>query len=679
MNMPAVQIKSFAADGGWNRETPPLRLKPGVLRDALNFECNISGGYSLISGYERYDGRTSPSSAVYYTVPATVTGSWTLGDTVNGLVSGATGKVIAQSNTGLVVTKVTGTFQAGEVLQISGSNVATCTAANYVGGAPSLKLDAQYIALAANQYRADIGLVPGSGSVLGVWIYQDVVYAFRNNVGGTAAEMFKSSGTGWQAVTLYNEISFSNGNTATPADGATLTQGGVTATVKRVVTQSGAWSGTAAGRFIITNPTGGNFAAGAATLSGGATVSLNGVQTAITLAPNGRYEFCNSNFGGALGSKRMYGCDGVNRSFEFDGTVFVPIVTGMSSDTPSHVFEHLNYLFLSFGPSVQNSALGNPYSWSPILGASEMNAGDTVTAFKQLQGGTSNPALLVSTRGMLKILYGTGPSSWSLIPYATESGAIANTVQRVGQAMMLSDRGISLMSQTQAFGNFEQATITQNIRSWLALEKTKASASMICREKNQYRLFFNDGYGLYCTMNGELLVGLTPVQFPTPIACACSGDFSDGTERKFIGTTDGYVHQLDSGTSFDGVAINFLLNFAWFNAGGARILKRWRNCAIEIQGTSYAEFQVGYNIGYQDADIVQPNDQTVVSNLSVALWDVFVWDTVNFDGITLSPSRVPLEGTAENISIAVRGSSDYMQPFSVTGATFQYSTRRRIR
>ena len=49
---------------------------------------------------------------------------------------------------------------------------------------------------------------------------------------------------------------------------ATVTQGAVTAIVNRVMTQSGAWLGaTAVGQFVITNPAGGNFAAGAATLT----------------------------------------------------------------------------------------------------------------------------------------------------------------------------------------------------------------------------------------------------------------------------------------------------------------------------------------------------------------------------------------------------------------------------
>jgi hypothetical protein len=40
-------------------------LPPGIARRAANFECSITGGYTRIEGYERFDGRPSPSAAVY--------------------------------------------------------------------------------------------------------------------------------------------------------------------------------------------------------------------------------------------------------------------------------------------------------------------------------------------------------------------------------------------------------------------------------------------------------------------------------------------------------------------------------------------------------------------------------------------------------------------------------------
>ena len=236
------------------------------------------------------------------------------------------------------------------------------------------RTQAIYRALAADAYRALIGPVPGAGSVLGVvgmiFSNTDNVYAFRANTNQTEVCIYKATPAGWVLVPFYNTVSFTAGGTTDALDGDVLTQGGVTATIKRVVWQSGSWTGTAVGDFIITDPSGGDFAAGAATAVGsGATVTLSGVQTPITLLPGGRFEFVKCNFSGDIRTRRIYGCDGVNKCFEFDGDTLVPITTGLSPDVPTHITFHKNYLVISAGSSILGSASGMPFQWSAVDGA----------------------------------------------------------------------------------------------------------------------------------------------------------------------------------------------------------------------------------------------------------------------------------------------------------------------
>jgi len=47
-----------------------------------------------------------------------------------------------------------------------------------------------------------ITVVPGEGSVLGVWVYNGDIYAFRNKEGGATAGMYKSSSTGGKRLVL---------------------------------------------------------------------------------------------------------------------------------------------------------------------------------------------------------------------------------------------------------------------------------------------------------------------------------------------------------------------------------------------------------------------------------------------------------------------------------------------
>ena len=429
----------------------------------------MTGGYRRIGGYERFDGRTEPHKGVYSTLPATITGTWAAGNTITGLTSGATAVILTSNVNGFIVTKKTGTFVATESLQIAAVTVATCTAALFAGGALTSALNANYLNRAADIYRADILVVPGSGDIRGVWLYNDVVYAFRDNAGGTLGILHKSTSTGWTVVAFTEEISFTAGNSSV-GDGDILTQGAVTATIQRVVAQSGA-SPNIVGRLIITARAGGNFAAGAATSTGGGALTLSGAQTAITVAPGGRYEFENQNFGGSTGTYRMYGCGGVDRGFEFDGTVYVPIATGMTVDRPNYMATHKNHLFFAFGASVQHSAPGTPYVWSAVLGAAEIALGDVVTGFSPEAGSANEAALTIATRNRSYVLYGTSVSNWNLIIVNQSGGALAYTLQKIGSTYALDDIGVT------ALGRCCARAMAADSSAWRALPAGSSGSS----------------------------------------------------------------------------------------------------------------------------------------------------------------------------------------------------------
>ncbi len=671
--------------GGCDFETPPLSVKPGFCRDAQNYEVDVNGGYARIMGYERHDGRTSPSSGVASVLSITLTGSISVGDTVTGVTSAATGVVIAVPDAiSIVLTKITGTFVSGEVLNVAAAPQAMTTST--VSGAGTALLRAQYKNLAADEYRGDIAAPTGSGDSLGGIRFGGVTYTWRNNAGGTAADIWKSSATGWQAVTLYNEISFTLGGATAPAEGETLTQGGVTATLKRVAatTASSTWATTtAAGRLIITNPAGGNFAAGAATFSGGAGCTLSAVQTAITLLPDGDYEFVVDNFGGSVNTSRIYGADGVNRGFEFDGDVLVPITTGMTTDAPTHVHAHQKQLFFSFGGSVQHSGPGTPYIWSVILGAAEIGMGDTVNGFMTQPGDTSSGALAIFTRNRLSLLYGTGVANWQLIQYRKEVGAYAHSIQDVGYTMFLDDQGVTNLQTSQNFGNFSHDTLSAKMKSWVNGKRTKITASCVSRDKSQYRLFFSDGYALFVTLAGKRVLGMMPIKLAHAATWAWSSEESDGTEVIYFGSTNGMVYQMEKGTSFDGDAIDHWIDLARDFSGSPQLIKRYHSAVAEVSGTGYAVFTFGYSLGYGSTEVEQPSTQTVTTSFSSGSWDAagLTWDQTDlvWDGQTLSPSGVDMPGEADNVSISFRGTSDYHESIRFSGVLINQAPRRYAR
>lgn len=681
LRFPSVQTKYYQFSGGLDQVSPPITMPEGVAIEASNFECGTYGGYTRIKGYERFDGRSKPSDAQYSSIPVTVTGSYAIGNTITGVTSGATGVLIAATATTWFITKVVGTFQA-ETLNISGSPVATSSAGASTGGASTMALNATYLNLAADQYRSDITAVPGSGSVLGVWQYANNVYAFRNNAGGTATDMYKNTTSGWTQVALGRELSFTSGGTTEIVVGNTITGAisGATAVITGVALTSGSWAaGTAAGKFVFASQTG-TFQA--ENLDVGATLNLAtiaGNSSAITLLPNGRFEFVNYNFGGSANTTKMYGCDGVNKCFEFDGTAFITISTGMVTDTPEHITAFKKHLFISIAGSVQHSGIGTPHIWTAITGAAEIAVGDQCTGFMLQTGGSSVGTLVIFNRNQTYILYGNSSSDWNLVLFNPEAGAIEWTQQYLGQGIVLDDRGITPMAASQNFGNFQGSTISRRVDPFLHDLMDTASASCIVRDKNQYRLFFSGGDALYATFDGNKLSGIMPISLTNPVTCICSQEAANGVEEIYFGSSNGMVYQMDKGTSFDGEAITFNLQLSYNHFGNPRLLKQYRKAAIEISGSHYCTFSFSYSIAYGSTEISQPGSTTITNNLSGTSWDSFTWDDFFWDGRNLLPSEADMDGVGENISLIFSGSSDEFDTFTLGGASIVYTPRRMLR
>ncbi len=684
--------------GGLDLITPSLALQPGALRAVQNFECSMSGGYSRIAGYERYDGRPAPSAASYTLVQMTIGGDVT--PLVNGAVvsqpsSGASGTVatffdifagVFLPNL-LVMTMITGAFDTSGALFVGITQIGTAVPQTSI---ITNQQSAEASSAAANIYRANIGTVPGSGPITGVVSMAfggvDFVYAFRNNVGGTAVNLYVNSSSGWTQVPFFNIVQFSGGtgSASPPLDGATLTQGGVTATVKRVMTASGLWAasgGTAAGSFIVTNPSGGNFAAGSATISG-STVTLAGVQTAITFSPGGKFQFTKYNFYGQPNTKRIYGADGVNKCFEFDGTILAPITTGLSPDNPRYITSHKNFLFISQEGSILFSAPGRPYDWSAVDGAGEIAVGDAVTGMLTVPGSQVTATLAVYQQSNTSFLYGLDQTSFNLVTFNTGTGALPYSVQNMFDSFVFDNLGVISIKTTLNYGNFIPNTLTRNIFPFIQNERENLTCSSVLYDKAQYRAFFSDGYGLWMTVINQQYLGAGIVLFPNPVNVCDDTDLQNGNHASYFGSNDGlgYVYQLESGTSFDGFDISAFITMAWDPIKSPRVLKKFRGASIEIQGSSYVELQFGYQLGYGSSDIGQPSAVTADSQFSGQVnWDAFTWDNFVWDGQTLSPTDIDMTGTGENVQVTISSGTPYIDQYTVNSIIYHYTNRRGLR
>lgn len=678
--IPPTDYSYYAMKGGLDLSTPAIEVDPGSCFDASNYEPSPVGGYRRINGFERFDGQPSPTAASYWTLAATITGMLSAGDTLTGLSSGATGKVLGISSGVIVLGRVSGVYTSGEDLQVGGTTRATATSASTESGAASSSDDADFRLLAANDIRADILQVPGSGRIRGVWVYNDVRYAFRDNAGGTAGDMYKSTSGGWVQVTFGKEIQFTNAVGEISA-GQTVTglTSGASAVVVRALLRTGTWSSAGVGTLVFASVTSGPFQNGEALQVGGVTkATASSASTDITRAPGGRVECVNDNFTGSLDTKRMYGADGVNLAFEFDGTNYIPIRTGMASDTPMHIAVHRNHLFLSFRGSLQYSGIGNPYSWTLLTGANEIGMGDEITGILSQTGNAAGASLGVFTSGRTSILYGSSSANFNLVPSVYELGYSAYTLQPVGNNTFgLTSRGVQSLITTLNYGDFNYAALTFKIQDYMSRKAGMETCSTTLRSKNQYRLYFDDNTGIVIGLTGEKVTGILPLNYGMPVRCMCSAKLSTGEEVTYFGSDDGYVYQDNIGTSFDGEPIEAWLRPAFNNLQSPRVRKTFRSAAFEVKCDGFARVNISYDIGYGTSltDPAAPQqDQNIIG--AGGYWDQFTWDEFTWDTPVVSDARISIDGTEKNISFLFYSNRAQDDSHTVQGVNLLYTPRR---
>lgn len=710
------QLKSepVALFGGVDSVTTPLLVQPGKLISSSNYEPDINGGYRRMSGFERYDGQPRPSDASYWIMEVDTSGTFNVGDEITGATSGATGKVVliaeaavVESGFGgffdllslcgitvsspsttslsiLILAKVTGTFSASETINVGGSPQGTFVDIEE-NTASTGTLHAQYKNLAADAVRADIQSPPGSGPIRGVWYYKENLYCFRDNVAATECIMYKATSSGWSAITFGRELQFST-TTGEIFEGDTVDQvsSGASGVVKRVLLRTGTWGGTAAGTLVFDSITNGPFDHGQQLRVAGVNKAVtNGADTPITLQPGGRFEFDNINFFGTVDKQRMYFVDGVNYISEFDGTRLVPIRTGIGNDSPKHIVGHKNHLMVSVESSVQVSGIGNPYSWTALTGAAELGLGEECTGLLPQVGDAASGVLVITTDTRVLILYGNDTSDFNLVVYSPEAGAHRYTLQNIGFAYFMNKRGITQIQSSQAFGGFEMSVFSRLMQPFIDEKQGLQTASCVVEKKNQYRIFFNDGQGLIMhlsqTDNG-MTASLMPFDYGEDLYInqVCSFTDTSGAERLLAAGSDGYVYELDRGTSFDGepIAAHFMSVFN--HSKSVRYIKRYKRTILQFRATNTVNVSIGYDLSYGNLDpaysnaVSTPQVIAKTTNEVGGYWDNFNWDSFSWDASYLQEINVDTPGNGESIALIVSGETDLDEPYTVHTCITQY-------
>lgn len=199
-----------------------------------------------------------------------------------------------------------------------------------------------------------------------------------------------------------------------------------------------------------------------------------------------------------------------------DGLFFTSIwaykpgdTSGDASDKPRHIAIYKDRLVLGYrAGNVSMSAVGEANNYSGVLGAVDIGTGAQVTGLQVFQG---NYLAVFCDSKILGIT-----SNFDVTTLSPNSGAIEYTVEAVGNTpVYCNSQGIFTLAQSDKYGDFAGMSLSSAVYPWLRPRLAKSSASVsgtsaggivtsyVCRTKNQYRLWFEDGYQLVMWYTGE--------------------------------------------------------------------------------------------------------------------------------------------------------------------------------
>jgi hypothetical protein len=674
--LPPKKVSTTNLKGGIDLASTLLNINPGAAIGLVNFEPELEGGYRRINGYERVDGRAAPSDAVYYTVGVADASGIAVGATLTGATSTATSIVVIKDGNTLGVTRLAGTYQLAEV-----ANGTTITAVQLLGGQDDITADALWQYEAEQYYRGLIGAVPGSGSALYSFQFGADKYAFRLNSG--SVKLYKSSTSGWAAVTMY-KILFFDAGVLTEGDiieGTTITgaSSSATGTVKRFIKNAGVYGADASGYMIV--DTAGTFTDGENIQVGGITkVVADDASAAITLTSGAnKFQHVAHNFYGSTATKRVYGCDGVNPAWEFDGTVFCPIYFSDKTaawNKPTFIDAHRTYLFLQFETGqMASSAPGEPLIFSGLLGAAEFGLGDSPSGIASRSG----DVLAIYTRGRTFGLYGTNPTDFVLRLISESFGAIPYTVQKIGTVYALDSKGIAPLERVEAYGDFESATVSRLVRPILERYKNRVVGSCAVKARNQYRLFFDDGSALVMGDDqylGESIPAFSILQLSHVPTFVSSSEDANGNEVILFGDEDGFIYQMEKGYNFDGGEMEYFWRQPFAHQGAPHIRKSYRRLYLDLDTERSVSLQISTEIGFGRPEIAPTLDNSIASASLGGYWEIDNWDEFYWNAATSSSEGISLAGTGNNLSVLVYGNSKLTRPFTIQTVEVHYIPRR---
>lgn len=701
----------FLLRGGVDLISPSEAVPPGFAISAVNVIATAEG-YQRAPGYERLDGRPKPSQvAVGYLPFSSGSTEIVAGNTITGGTSGSTAVALATATlstgtygggnaTGYVfydTATLTGSgFSGTEVLLVSAADVANLAATPVPSAA--IQETAKETARAAR--RTAIAAVTGAGRILGVFELNGDKYAIRKKSGSADAGLYKATTSGWSLQSLGERVTYTGGDSDVTV-GDTLTQGGVTSIIRAVVITTGTASGgTAEGWLTISGRAGGNYAAGAATTTGGGSVTLGGAQVTQELEdiPTGT-DF----YRVAVDRWRTQSLTAImaNSFFAYywDGT-YLTLLPSSSGALVPFMFQNHAFLGKTDG-TLTFLALGEPFNSTTTAGAGDLYTASRIRGAVLVSPGT----MAVTGRTHVSLVTGTAAASFKAEAISPDSGGWPDTQQKMHQPVFADTRGVRSIYDVDTAAGFKMGALSGPISPLFARWEELLREGVLWSPRLSFR---HRGLDLYAmgvqyltgtvTLSGfEMIAGYfgrnprqpewTRLDLGINLSCIYStpgdGTLSSATvETILMGDDEGMVYEWGAGNSYDGGVIESITRLPFNDVKDPTSAKRFHSGVLEVVNDGVSTLTLSGEVDIDGTDRIDLGFVNYSTTGGDADWIGGKEDGFAYTPATTDKIAFPIDAVGQSIAIAVShetNPSNEASPYRLKAMRVNWMARKKMR
>jgi hypothetical protein len=627
---------------------------PGSARLLENFEPSIQGGYRRINGFAKFDTAVVPA---YGSV--VVQGSAQSGTT---LLVADTHETPVVNDT-FTVADVTGTYTVTAVTYNATNKSATLTITPALASGPADK--------------AIVTFTLGQSRIEGVHYSEadSVAYVLR---GGT---VWLSASSGWTKV-------------STPSYGSPLVAGGSqTGTSLNVdaigsdtyVPQAGDTFSIAGVELVYTVTAIPTVSSGVAALAISPALDTSPADNAIITFRSSSHtgglkaRFLQFNFDGTLKTAMV---DSAGKPSVFTATTYKTLQGVADVNGAQFIEEFKDHLFFAKDNLVSHTAPFNEGDFDSGNGAGSYRLPGSCTGLI-----TFREQLVNFSQTDIRKLSGTSLADFALTSVTNDVGCISgDTVKEVGgDILFLGPDGIRFLGATERIGDFNLALASRQIQEdFTKFIKTESSyTTSVVREKNQYRIFEYK----QTTTNGNSK-GFIGTQFMDQNSQSINWSTTKGikayrTSSSYVGdievslfsNDDEYVYQMETGSTFDGLAIASLLYtpFMAINDPSLRKTAYKADTFFDPEGVVTGQLTLRYD--FNKPNKIQPFAVPIIGGGSFNIYGTAVYGVSTYGGDPDTSLVNQVVGSFFTVSLQYEFEGG--APFVLDTAILEYATEDR--